>query len=170
MNIFILDEDPVIAARMQCDRHVVKMTLETAQMLCSAHPSGIAPYKQAHMKHPCTIWTSASMSNYLWLCRHGMELASEYWRRYNKTHKSGNVIWWCWTNLPNIPDISLTPFAQAMPDKYKCDDAVTAYRNYYIGEKSKFAKWKNGNIPEWYLQGLPNDVSMQVLQQEFQTI
>lgn len=55
MNIFVLDEDPVIAAKNLADKHIVKMTLETAQMLCSAHPSGIAPYKQAHMKHPCTI-------------------------------------------------------------------------------------------------------------------
>jgi len=37
MNIFVLDKDPIVAAQLQCDRHVVKMTTESAQMLSTAH-------------------------------------------------------------------------------------------------------------------------------------
>jgi hypothetical protein len=60
------------------------------------------------------------------------------------------VIEWCITNLPNIPDIGFTTPAKAMPDEYKVECVVESYRNYYIGEKSDLAVWKNRKKPDWF--------------------
>jgi hypothetical protein len=153
MNVFLLDENPQINAKYHCDKHVVKMLLETAQLLCSAnHLCGDSepPYKLSHKNHPCSIWCRASLSNYLYLCELGLELSKEYTFRYGKYHKSTDVIQWCLNNLPNIEDIGFTPPALAMPDQYKVDDFVQSYRNYYIGEKKGFATWKNREVPYWF--------------------
>lgn len=157
MNIFVLDNCPEFAAKYQCDKHVVKMVLETAQLLCSAHET--APYKRTHYNHPCAIWTRSSMSNYDWLVRHGLALAREYTFRYNKIHKSTEVIEWAWQNKPNILDLGLLPFAQAMPDQYKNpNDAVSAYRNYYMNEKARIATWTKTETPYWYVVEVFNNV------------
>ena len=160
MNIFILDESPIISAQMQCDKHIVKMPLETAQMLCSVwHRYGQGmnvPYKEAHKKHPCTLWAGDSLLNYDWLWQHGMELCFEYTRRYNKIHKCQQVImdlevYQCPFAFP-IRDYG-TPHPQCMPDEYKCasDDPVQAYRKYYINDKKDIAKWeKSRPAPDWY--------------------
>lgn len=95
MNIFILSKDPIIAAQMQCDKHVVKMILETAQLLCSPFEKGEAPYKRSHFNHPSAIWTRENKSNYEWLITHGLALCEEYTFRYGKEHKSKQVILWC---------------------------------------------------------------------------
>lgn len=91
MNIFVLDYCPVKSAQMQCDRHVVKMPLETAQLLCSAYPNDNAPYKRTHYNHPCSIWARKSENNYLWPIEHGLALCLEYNFRYGKNHKSREV-------------------------------------------------------------------------------
>jgi len=155
MNIFVLDEDPNIAASMQCDKHVVKMILESAQMLCSVYPEGVAPYKKAFYNHPCTRWVRESSENWSWLVCHAKGLCAEYTRRYEKIHKSEKVITWC-ASEPVVVKGELTPFAQAMPDHYKVSgDAVQAYRNYYIGDKARFAKWKESSlVPEWFSVGV----------------
>jgi hypothetical protein len=134
---------------MLCDKHVVKMVLESAQMLCSIRED--APYKRAYYNHPCTIWSRASKKNYLWLYDHAKEIANEYYVRYNKIHKSEDVLDWCFRNIDScvftgeVLDIPL-----CMPDQYKViGDPVTSYRNYYLGEKLKFAKWPVGKIPVW---------------------
>ena len=157
MNIFILDENPVRAARMQCDRHVVKMTLETAQMLSTVinELGGQSPYKTAHVNHPCSVWARQSVENFRWLYRHGMALSLEYTKRYGKIHKSEAVIR---QSLDALPTVSMTPgertpFPLCMPDKYKSDDAVESYRRFYIGEKSRFAQWnKTTAPPAWWSQ------------------
>jgi len=165
MNIFVLDESPEEAARMQCDKHVVKMILESGQMLCSIWPDGRAPYKRAFYNHPCTKWVRESQANYFWLWCHAMELCREYTRRYEKTHATEDVIRWCsmgtrWFHEKEVSIMFdheiLTPFAQAMPDEYKVEgDAVQAYRNYYIGEKARFATWKEpGSTPEWFQESV----------------
>lgn len=151
MNIFVLDTCPRQAAKYLCDKHVVKMVLESAQMLCTVH-NGIAPYKVAHKNHPCTIWTRSSLTNYNWLIEHGEQIGIEYTNRFGKHHKSSDVIEWCKVNKPPILDLGLTPFAQAMPDKYKHDDAVVAYRSYYANEKKDIAYWKRTETPSWYLE------------------
>ena len=162
MNIFLLDTDTRKCAQYHCDKHVVKMILETAQLLCGVHhvtnqvPTNYqttteqVPYKLSHKNHPCAIWSRESLSNYLYLCDLGLELCKEYTYRYGKRHKSQDVIEWCIVNKPNIVDKGFTEPARAMPDEYKVDSIVESYRNYYIGEKLKIAVWKNREIPEWF--------------------
>jgi hypothetical protein len=154
MNIFFLDYDVKKCAKDHCDKHVVKMILETAQLLCGVHhateqKTPNIPYKLSHKNHPCAIWTRESLSNYFYLCELGLELCEEYTIRYGKTHKSKQIIEWCIENKPELPDLGFTDPPRAMPDEYKVNDVVQSYRNYYIGDKLKFAKWKNGHIPSW---------------------
>jgi hypothetical protein len=85
------------------------------------------------------------------LVKHGLGLAREYALRYNKAHKSTEVIEWAGINKPDILDLGLLPFAQAMPDQYKDADPVVAYRKYYINDKARLAKWKHGNVPAWFV-------------------
>lgn len=151
MNIFVLDKDPVEAAKMHCNKHVIKMILETAQMLSAVlHKCGQpAPYKLTHKNHPCTLWAGKSLSNWLWLRELGRELHKEYQFRYgeHKTHKSFLAIEEM--PVPCLPDIGLTIFPQAMPDEFKDKDVVTAYRNYYIGAKSHMLDYGKRDKPEW---------------------
>ena len=155
MNIFVVNKNPKIAARDLCDKHVVKMILESAQMLCSAFESGEAPYRRAYYNHPCTKWSRESQTNYEWLLAHAYGLCEEYFLRYGKIHKSLDAIDWCDNNSHKLglaQKLGLTPFAQAMPDKYKDSDVVKAYRDYYNGEKSYFAEWRLGidTRPSWF--------------------
>ena len=150
MNIFVLDSCPTESAIVQCDKHVVKMVLETAQMLNSAlWRYGVeAPYRQAYTKHPCTVWAGETRENFDWLLEHGWALLKEYQARYERVHKSLLAINFAQKNREAIPEGPLTPFAQAMPDQYKNSDPVKAYRAYYLGEKMGFATWKR-NKPRW---------------------
>jgi len=154
MNIFVLDKDPAIAAEQQCDQHVVKMVLESAQLLCSAFPEGEAPYRLTHQNHPCSIWTRETQGNFDWLTEHGLGLAHEYKHRYGRDHASRQVIEWCGDNWKKagLPQARRTEFVQAMPPQFKGPDAVNAYRHYYLGSKVRFAKWTRGrNPPSWWL-------------------
>ena len=170
MNIFVLDEDPKIAAQMMCDKHVVKMIVESCQMLSTNHRlSGSNTvytitfdlYKQAFANHPCTVWARQTKENYMWLSDHTLELCHEYTRRYGKVHSCETMATWFSMYYPlKTPEGGLTPFAQAMPDKYKSENAVNSYRSYYLGEKSMFAKWKQQNVPEWYSCGLASNTSL----------
>lgn len=136
MNIFVLDLDPVKCAAQYINKHVVKMTLETAQILCAVHEPGVAPYKRTHYNHPCTVWARESTANYLWLCDLGLAIANEYTERYGKRHKSQDVIEWCEERIPeSIPYGPLTAFPQAMPDEFKDDCPITAYKKYYEHKK-----------------------------------
>ena len=154
MNIFAVDKDPKISAQQLCDKHVVKMILESAQMLCSAFPNGDAPYKRAFYNHPCTIWARESQENYEWLLAHAYAMCQEYTRRYGKVHKSIYAIEWCGKNYIKLqlPQKGLTEFAQAMPEQYKNKCSVTAYRSYYNGEKAGFATWKKRETPKWFVK------------------
>lgn len=159
MNIFILDRNPVIAAESQCDRHVVKMVLESAQLLSSAFPPEVprpknveeepGPYRITHENHPCSAWTRQCQGNFDWLVEHGLALAHEYEHRYERKHASRVVIEWCDSNWrkAGLPPGAKTEFVQAMPAKYKHSDPVAAYRGYYLGEKAYFAAWNHGRTP-----------------------
>ena len=153
MNIFYLDECPKKAAQLQYNKHVVKMILESAQMLCTAHhvygnPDDM-PYKQAHLNHPSTVWTRRSKSTYMWLYNHMIALGDEYKKRYGKTHLS---ITKCKDFLAIPPrhiqgdDWCQPP--QAMPDEYKDECSIQAYWNYYIGEKHTIANPKTEKLYE----------------------
>ena len=152
MNIFILDFDPKKCAQYHNNKHVVKMILETAQLLCGVHwmTGRDAPYKLSHKNHPCSIWVRSSLENYLWLCELGLELCEEYTLRYKKTHKCKQVIEWCLINKPNIKDVGFTEPAKAMPEEYKVKSVVESYRNYYRGAKSGFVSWKLRDTPMWF--------------------
>jgi len=157
MNIFILDKNPRIAAQMHCDKHVPKMILETAQMLSTAHhvydtPQASLVYKQAHLNHPCTIWVRESVDNYGWAYELFRELNNEFVARRGKTHLSWVKLGQILAQTPPLPLCGLTPFAQAMPDEYKQEDAVEAYRAYYRGDKARFAKWDwpTAQTPSWW--------------------
>ena len=159
MNIFYLDSNPIVAAQMMCDKHVVKMILESAQMLSTAHrvldgeeyadQKGL--YKMAHKNHPSTIWTRSSLENYVWLYDHMVALMVEYTYRYDKNHATERLMAPLFKSPRNIDfGSSFTDPPQCMPDHCKNDDAVSAYQNYYILEKSDFATWKRRDKPEWF--------------------
>lgn len=158
MNIFVLDLNPIKSAEYHNDKHVVKMVLETSQILCSVHHMTKSddereevPYRLTHKNHPCSIWTRECIENYIWLCDLGMALCKEYTHRYGKRHKSQAVIEWCYTNLPNLKELGdITDFAKAMPDECKVDCVVESYRRYYPMYKGHIAKWKSREIPSWY--------------------
>ena len=152
MNIFVLENCPIRSAKSACDKHVIKMILESAQMLCSVFEPGSAPYRRGYYNHPCTKWSRETRQNYEWLLKHGKALSSEYTYRYGKRHKSEDVIDWCASRYKklNLPTTGLTNFAQAMPEKYRDKCSVKAYRQYYNGEKAYFAKWSKRPIPRWF--------------------
>ncbi len=150
MNIFVLDHDPRNAANYQCDKHVIKMCLETAQLLCSVFND--APYKRTHYNHPCSKWVRESSTNFQWLLDHGIALCDEYSNRYQKTHKSLSVILWCRDNFDTLTfqKSSYTNHPLCMPDDCKIGSVVESYRNYYIHYKRDFATWKKSPCPYWW--------------------
>lgn len=153
MNIFFLDYNPKKCAEFHNDKHVVKMILETAQLLCGVHwmTGSEAPYKLSHANHPCSKWAREDLNNYLWLCELGLNLCWEYKHRYGKTHKTYETIIWCCDNHPLIPDNKMTTPALAMPDYCKIgSNPILSYRNYYLTEKKHFSKWKNREVPNWF--------------------
>lgn len=151
MNIFYLDEDPKICAQYHCDKHIIKMIIETAQLLCNAHHffGNEAPYKKTHFNHPCSKWVRDNINNYRWLVELGLFLCEEYTKRYNKIHKTQKILEWLKENEPDIKDEEFYPPPQTMPEEYKKDDTINAYRTYYIKDKSRFAKWKTEK-PWWF--------------------
>lgn len=184
MNIFYLDKDPVKAAEYSCDKHVVKMILESAQMLCTAHrvldgeivitksvtgrkktiykhPNSNMDailYGAGWLKHPSCKWVLESTYNYFWLYNHMMALGDEYTKRYGKVHltitKLGDLLKSPPKNSP-VNKIGSDPIP-AMPDECKVPgNVVESYRKYYVMKKSKFATWRSpATIPMWYKKGL----------------
>ena len=150
MNIFYLDECPKKAARLQYNKHVVKMILESAQMLCTAHHhygnGDNVPYKKAHYNHPSTIWVRQNSIHYDWLYAHMKALGDEYTKRYNKVHMSITKCKYLWRFPNNIPRTEFTQPPQCMPDEYKDPCSIQAYWNYYIGEKHIVANLKTEKL------------------------
>lgn len=168
MNIFMLDNNATKAARMHCDKHVVKMILEYAQLLCTAHrvldgqqvvgksPSGrkqtqykhpVATYdeklyKATHVNHPSAVWARQSYRNYSWLYSLFMACCSEYEYRYGKQHlcytKLAGILEYPPSNIAGSPSADCTPILQAMPEEYKQADGVQAYREYYKTKQNNF--------------------------------
>jgi hypothetical protein len=158
MNIFFLSRSPKEAARLHCDKHVVKMIVETAQLLYSAHwvlnPEELREnaYKLAHKNHPCSVWVRSSLTNYMWLVSLGWWLCKEYQFRYgeNKIHKTEAHIVWLLNNPPiSILSTDFTPPALAMPEEYKQEDPIEAYKLFYVESKHKQRKIVNYTNREW---------------------
>ena len=152
MNIFYLDECPDKAARLQYNKHVVKMILESAQMLCAAHhvignPDDV-PYRLAHKNHPSTIWVRQNSIHHDWLYDHMRALGDEYTKRYGKTHLSITKCKHLVYPPKNIPTVMFNQPPQCMPDEYKDKCSIQAYWNYYIGEKHVVANLKTEKLYE----------------------
>jgi hypothetical protein len=165
MNIFILDKNPTIAAQQHCDKHCVKMVIELYQQLGSSvrrHGATDSqmpltqsgnPLKGGYHNHPCTRWCGDSRSNFDWAARHAIALAEEYTFRYGKKHASENGIRQLAQMRDMIPEGSLTNFAQAMPDEYRNNCPVSAYRDYYWKDKrvNIDVRWDNNREkPSWW--------------------
>lgn len=177
MNIFYLDSDPVLAAQYHCDKHVVKMILESAQLLSTAHRvlDGVAVqgksvsglrnvkrwrldnefdsvyYSASHVNHPSAVWVRTSPYHYNWLHNLFAGLLTEYTYRYGKVHKCASLL----EPLQRFPakqdyaDWEEPP--QCMPDDSKdAFSSVIAYRNYYKNHKASFAKWSKRPTPFWW--------------------
>jgi len=160
MNIFILDMNPYVCATYHNDKHVVKMILESTQMLHLAYYETnhsfdgyprANPYKSTHKNHPCSKWSVETLYNWRWLLELADALCLEYTHRYGKTHACEDILNWMRSNPPQITEKSgLTPFALAIPDHLKSNNPVISYRAYYQQEKKHLAKWTNRPIPSWY--------------------
>jgi hypothetical protein len=168
MNLFILDTDPIKAAQLQCDKHVVKMIVESGQMLSTVHrmldgtetkrPSKSGKtmvkywehpeedmenvlYKAVHINHPCTIWSRESIANYIWHYNHFEALCDEYKYRYNKEHATDTLLRKVLMRPPiNISEEGQTPFKLAMKSNPECmfDDPVKSYQAFYKTKKDRF--------------------------------
>jgi len=142
MNIFYIDPCPVKAAQMQCDKHVVKMVLESSQMLCAAHHvvegGAPVPYRLAHKNHPSTVWVRSNRKHYDWLYRHFQGLSEEYTKRYGKVHLSWEKCHMLLLCAPSgIPDTDWSDPPQCMPDECKRDTSLEGYTEYYFNYKPK---------------------------------
>ena len=179
MNIFYLHNSPEICAEMHVDKHCVKMILETAQLLSTAHrvldgteTVGLSQsgrkakrwtlpddresilYSATHINHPSAIWARRSMDNYVWLHSLLNSLCKEYTYRYGKIHKCEHTgLVEALARVPgNITDTGFTEPTPAMPDQYKVPgNSVKSYHNYYNGEKTRMFSWKNRNAPKWII-------------------
>lgn len=177
MNIFYIDTDPYKAAERMVDRHVVKMVLETSQLLSTAHrlldgeeyvgksASGRSArrwrlpddretilYSATHINHPSAVWCRQSNNNYTWLYCHFVGLLNEYTYRYGKTHKCAEPAFrQMLQSLPtNIPTGHLTPVTPAMAEEYLVGkDSLASYRNYYKQGKKHLHTWTKREMPEW---------------------
>jgi hypothetical protein len=157
VNIFVLDTDVQTCAEYHADRHVVKMILESTQMLCTVlNTLGVrSPYKSTHVNHPCTLWVGASLANWKWLRSLALYLNEEYKYRFDRRNDHKSAIVARGLVYPSIEDVGLTEFAQAMPDEYKVPgNVVAAYRQFYIAEKASFATWTKRPVPDWFSAGL----------------
>jgi hypothetical protein len=180
MNIFYLNYDPKTCAEYHCDRHVVKMIIEYAQLMSTAHrvldgeeyidktanghkikrwrmkdekyESGLM--KASHVNHPSGIWTRFSKQNYTWLLKMWLHLLAEYTHRYGKRHACEKYIDVLYVAPNNIRDSLFTEPTPAMPDYCKVPgNSIASYHKYYINEKVSFAKWKNREVPLWFREG-----------------
>lgn len=153
MNIFILDRNIRTCARYHADRHVVKMILEGAQILCTVlSEKGVeSPYRPTHRNHPCVLWAGLSRDNWLWLRELTMRLNDEYRYRFGRSTDHSSAVVVRDLQCPHLRNGGLTEFVQAMPERYRVPgDAVGAYRAYYVGEKSGIARWTRRRTPRWY--------------------
>ena len=175
MNIFYLDENFETAAQMHLDKHVVKMIIEYAQLMSTAHRmldgdqyiddssgrrikrwrhpndnmDGVL-YKASHINHPSAVWTRETFTNYLWLYSLWLELCKEYTHRYGKKHLTQEKLEDILSMPPhNIPDGPITKMPQAMPDDVKMENSIDAYRNYYRTYKMDMARYTKRDVPEF---------------------
>lgn len=179
MNIFYVHPDPHIAAQQMVDRHVIKMILESAQLLSTAHrlldgeeyigktatgrnvrrwrlsdpELDAVIYQATHINHPSAVWCRENNENYDWLFSHFLGLLDEYRYRYGKEHKCTDMVDALMRQPENIPIGELTPVTPAMAQEYIIsEDSLENYRNYYKVGKTHLHKYTKRQPPEWLLQ------------------
>ena len=180
MNIFYLHKDPVICAQMHCDKHVVKMNIEYAQLLSTAHrvidgtmwigktangrsikryflkngEMNSVLYKASHINHPSAIWVRDSIKNYQWLYDMWIALGDEYTYRYGKVHESirklSDYLLFPPTDMFDGPFTQPIPAMQHYPQCIVEKNSIASYRNYYWIAKQDIAKWKKRETPQWW--------------------
>ena len=184
MNIFFLHRDPEQAAKEHVDKHVVKMIVEYAQLLSTAHRmlDGIewtdyskngrkikryrlenpnkekVVYKACHYNHPSAVWVRENKLHYQWLYNLFKKLRHEYTHRYGKVHSTNLLLNQLLEEAPNnIPVIDWKDPPPAMkhyPDCIVPGDSLQSYKNYYIVAKAYFAKWSKRDTPKWFTEGV----------------
>ena len=184
MNIFFLNRDPETAAKEHVDKHVVKMIVEYAQLLSTAHRmldgteytdyskngrkikryrlenpnKEKVIYKACHYNHPSAVWVRENRLHYQWLYRLFKKLGHEYTHRYGKVHSTNLLLNQLLEQAPeNIPVIDWRDPPPAMkhyPDCIVPGDSLQSYKNYYITAKAYFAKWSKRDTPQWFTEGL----------------
>ena len=169
MNIFILDQSPVLSARLLGDGHINKMILESCQMLANCFTKeqlGLAPltkagtvWKHSHIHHPCSMWVKTSLANAQWLLIYTGSLLAERKYRFPKReeHDCKRFYEWAMMNILEVwfPENKLTPFAVAIPEGALCRrmlyfdevDPVRQYQGYYTKDKKKMHQWTNRDKP-----------------------
>ena len=164
MNIFVLDQDPIKAAKQLCNKHSSRMPLETAGMLSFAFPEGETiiknERKNRHYSHPASIWARESLENFEWLLLHGLSQCEEYTKRYKRTHDSQFFIEWAEKNYKylNFTKKQQTPFARCFGQfkellNLEVPSTLDAYRKFYWLDKKEFAKWPSlKDIPDWWIE------------------
>ena len=153
MNIFVLDENPVLAAQYQCNKHVVKMPTESTQMICTVARLNdtIVGYNVTHIRHPCVQWIASNKQRWQWHVEYTHALFAEYTHRYKKIHKAQSIFLDAIEQYPGpSKDGDLKPFVQCIPERLRMDDAVLAYRACYMIEKRHFAAWQQAP-PAWFV-------------------
>jgi hypothetical protein len=161
MNIFVLDKNPEISATMMCDAHVVKMIVESCQILSTVNylRGNNIGYKPTHIHHPCVQSVYKNNENEKWLINHCSSLLKEYNYRYKKIHASTAIFNKLSELLINerINESGLS-LPKCMDDQFKeggdnINDVVTSYRRYYTHKKKTMHRfsYKNRAIPEWLL-------------------
>jgi len=178
VNIFYVSPDPVQAAQWMVDKHVVKMILESAQLLSTAHrvldgrevagksktgrnakrwvlddARDAVLYQATHINHPSAVWARKSVENYNWLAEHLFALGEEYTYRYGKTHKCfGELSYQLQSPPKNLTNYDMTTMPSAMAPEYVVsEDPIVNYRNYYKIGKASMHSWKNRQPPEWII-------------------
>ncbi|WP_341794884.1 pyrimidine dimer DNA glycosylase/endonuclease V [Rickettsia endosymbiont of Rhinocyllus conicus] len=161
MNIFVTDISPIVSAQALDDKRVVKMILESAQLLSSAifiNSQSIYNdiYKPTHLKHPCTIWTSVNIANWNWLFKHLEALCLEYKFRFNKLHKTEILL----STLPKynyyLPNGTITTFINYTRSKILNLDFTSVSNVCIAYQKYLSAKWYHDKIkPRWSKRNMP---------------
>ncbi len=152
MNIFYLDDDLTMCAQYHCDSHVIKMTLESTQILCTVlhENGGDAPYKPTHKKHPCVTWVSKSLENWIWLRELTSELNKEYRHRFDKDKSHQSFLVSQSLALPDIPSIGITERPLVMPEQYRLlGSPIISYRQFYANDKKHLLKYTKRKLPFW---------------------
>jgi hypothetical protein len=145
MNIFVTNPCPIESAKFLDNKRVIKMILESAQMLSTAmHMLNIpnAPYKKTHYNHPASVWTRTTKTNYLWLLEHFRALSQEYTIRYGKVHKSFQYYGLFLEAVKQVPEGSLTAFVNCTDFKTETN-VFNAYKLHLQAKWDKEKKGKN---------------------------